>query len=164
MKYYLIENKDPKCVVEKTTYLKWIEGITIVLQKTNRYTSGTFKICVPESREEILASLEARSLDEDHLEQQVWLPNEDDANVVLDGDICDFEMMDLSDEISEDWDISAETAPGKIQNLREMRDEASELYLEDSEAFSEEWEENERVYEIISGITIQECDEDGEIE
>lgn len=152
MKYYIVNNKAKKSVHE-TEVFEDTQGNRVLV--TTIWRAGTFKVSVPETVEEYaLAGYEPEDI-----EDACW-PTEDDDAVDL-SDFYEYELLSTWDGCGDDYEFVFEND--------ELLDQVSDIVLEEGiSAFFdnellEDFESSDCWYTIYNGITMEECDEEGNL-
>ena len=156
MKYYLLEPKFKKSLIECEWYERK-DGAKILMQTTWR--TGSFKLNVPETNEEIKELL-GSAYDEDDVEYYTWLPEEDDDYIELDD--YQFEMLSTWDGCSEDHEVFKVEDEDEVDAITEALEEHGIGGLWDGEGVLEGFDADYCFYEIHGGCVLTECNENGE--
>lgn len=172
MKHYRIEPTYKKSVVEFRVWKK--DNITATQEIGWRW--GEFIIHVPETEDELKEWCQIRGYegiqdlkdsygleDDEPIPQSAFLPEETDEYVELDD--YDWELISTWDGCWEYWSVAATD--------KKMEDEEKEALVEEIESIYEEsyedglyeagWEDIAYYTEIQTQVSIQECDESGNI-
>ena len=158
MKYYIIEPKNKKSVIEYEHYVRE-DGARIVVETLWR--GGEFKLTVPETESEIKELL-GDSYDEDDVEYYTWIPDEDDTYVELED--FQYEMLGTFDGCAEDYNFynTMDKIDGEIQEkMQEVLEENGSSVLLDNHPMFEGFEVEGSFYQIHGEFVLTECDEDG---
>ena len=155
MKYYVIEPKSKKSLIELEHYVRE-DGARIVVETLWR--GGSFKLTVPETESEIKELL-GDSYDEDDVEYYSWLPEEDEDYVELED--YQYEMLGTFDGCAEDYhtyNMSDDESEALVEILEE---EGMSVFWDEVEMF-EGFESENCYYAISGGFVLTECNENGE--
>jgi hypothetical protein len=183
MKHFLMTPDYKKSMVEYTRFTKMIDGVNTHLVQEVGYRGGEILLHVPETLEEVHEWLFTREMTyEDAVESfgakpSLWpfLPTSDME--YIDVDDYDNEFMQAYDGCWSDWSINQYTSlpdisdkdhgikPMTVEEKDEMLESIYSIYDEgDLEAIEEDgWEISTCHWEIHCGVTLEECDERGNI-
>jgi hypothetical protein len=181
MKFFRIEPTYKKSVIEWTIFKREVDGKPQFLRKELGWRWGEFLIRVPDTVDEKLEWAQGMGYDnvetcleeyyglEDITEDsllEALLPDTDDDYIELED--YEHEMLSTWDGCWDDWSINL---PGQDDDV--MDEEEKDSILEEVQiAYDEDYEEGvealgwefiECEYDITCNVTVQECDEYGEV-
>jgi|DEB0MinimDraft_10_1074344.scaffolds.fasta_scaffold61944_2 hypothetical protein len=161
MKYYIIEPKYKKSLIEYEHYVRE-DGARIVVETLWR--GGSFMLTVPETESEIKELL-GDAYDEDDVEYYTWLPEEGEDYIELDD--YQYEMLGTFDGCAEDYNfynMSDKIDEEAQEEMMEVLQEEGNSVLWDENPMFEGFEVDSCYYEIHGEFVLTECDENGKIE
>ena len=175
MKYYLLEPKEKKSVVEYQTFSKEINESKIYAIREEGYRGGSWIIHVPETDEEIDLRLEELDMTRDDIVayygedinsmgEKFFLPDPDEDYHELND--YDFEMIQMYDGCWADWKIVATLDTMCEEDQDDLLVKVEELWAEDYDfALTDDgWSDDGTTTEVQCEILLRECDESGYVE
>lgn len=175
MKYYLIEPQFKKCVTDLSTWKKEFEDGTVCwLTKEELYRSGSFVVRYPETDDEILEELQDRDIDsledfyefygEDAKLEELWLPDAEEEWFEMED--YHAEMLEMWDGCATDWNLQVVRGDMTEEEKEDLLEQLENLYAEEFDCGieSDGWEHKGCHQQIHCALSINECDEHGEVD
>ena len=172
MKYYLLEPKSKKSIVDYQTFSKVVDGNKIYAVREEGYRGGSFVIHVPETDSEIdlrLADMDMTREDvisyyeEDinSIGEKFFMPDPDDDYHELND--YDFDLIETYDGCWAEWRIVASLDVMSEEKQDDLLMSVEQLWEEDydSALVDDGWSDDGTSTEIQCEISLKECDERG---
>lgn len=185
MKYYRIEPTHKKSLIENTIFRRKDEnGNYIFLKREQCWRWGSFLFSVPETEDEINNYINEQGYNnfldwvsdngfEDLIESETYagiianklLPSESDEFVDITEDYPNATFMDAWDGIWEGWITYSFKTELSYDEKESTAEKASDAYYENNEDGVEAlgWEYIDTTFEIQCAVSIQPCDEGGNV-